>query len=72
MKNGMTKTAAAVLAGGILVGGAAAAGAQGRITSQEQLHYSIQKAVAAEQFRGPVVAGVVSGRAVTDGNSMTS
>lgn len=66
MKHGITKTAAAVLAGGILVGGAATANAQaasqGRITSQEQLRYSIQKAVAAEQSRGPVVVGCVGGR----------
>lgn len=66
MKHGMAKAAAAVLAGGILAGGVAAANAQaapqGRITSQEQLRYSIQKAVAAEQSRGPVVAGCVGGR----------
>jgi hypothetical protein len=66
MKHGIAKTAAAVLAGGILVGGAATANAQaaspGRITSQEQLRYSVQKAVAAEQSRGPVVAGCVGGR----------
>ena len=66
MKHGISKTAAAVLVGGILVGGAAAADAQaasqGRITSQEQLRSSIQKAVAAEQARGPVLAGAVGGR----------
>ena len=67
MKHGITKTAAAVLVGGILVGGAAAAdvqaASQGRITSQEQLRSSIQKAVAAEQSRGPVLVGCVGGRA---------
>jgi hypothetical protein len=70
MKHRITKTAAAaaVLAGGILAGGAATADAQvasqGRITSQEQLRYSIQKAVAAEQSRGPVVSGCIGGRAL--------
>jgi hypothetical protein len=76
MKHGISKTAAAVLVGGILVGGAAAADAQvapqGRITSQEQLRYSIQKAVAAEQSRGPVATGAVGGRctdAAVDGST---
>jgi hypothetical protein len=72
MKNGMTKTVAvaAVVAGGILAGGTATANAapstQGqRITSQEQLSASIQKAVAAEQARGVVVEGIVGGRSVS-------
>lgn len=71
MNYGIKRTAAAALVvGGILVSGAAPADAQAasnaqRITSQDQLFASIQKAVAAEQARGVVTDGPTGGRCTT-------